>query len=117
MKHTGTRNDINSAINKALQKKRKKLNFDLIVRSQITLSSLTAVEQWRGRLEPSSYSLLCIHSFKGDAQLTSHTHTHTLVMRGWRLYPRALRMIRGSGGLGNKKVHSDYLRVGRGWIR
>ncbi len=35
-------------------------------------------------------------------------HT-TLVMRGWRLYPRALRMIHGSG---NKKVHSHYLRVG-----
>ncbi len=30
------------------------------------------------------------------------------ILRGWRLYPRALQMIRGSG---NKKVHSDYLRV------
>ncbi len=37
-----------------------------------------------------------------------------VVMRGWQLYPRALRMIRGSG---NKIVHSDYLQVGRGWIR
>ncbi len=40
-----------------------------------------------------------------------------LVMRGWRLYPRALRMILGSGGSGNKKIHSDYLWVGHGWIR
>ncbi len=35
----------------------------------------------------------------------------------WQLYPRALRMIRGSGGSGNTKMHSDYLQVGRGWIR
>ncbi len=40
-----------------------------------------------------------------------------LVMRGWRLYSRALRMIQGSGGSDNKKLHSDYLRMGRGWIR
>ncbi len=33
-----------------------------------------------------------------------------LVMCGWRLYPQALRMIRGSGN--KKKMHSDYLRVG-----
>ncbi len=39
-----------------------------------------------------------------------------VVMRGWHLYPRALRMIRGSGGLGNKTMHSDYLQVGCGWI-
>ncbi len=43
--------------------------------------------------------------------------TCPVVMRGWRLYPRALRMIHGSGELGNKKVFSDYLQVGRGWIR
>ncbi len=29
-------------------------------------------------------------------------------MREWRLYLRALRMIRRSG---NKKLHSDYVRV------
>ncbi len=40
-----------------------------------------------------------------------------LVMRGWRLYPRALGMICGSVGSGNKKMHSDYVRVGRRWIR
>ncbi len=40
-----------------------------------------------------------------------------LVMRGWRLDPWALRIIRGSGGSVNKKLHSDYLRVGRGCIR
>ncbi len=34
-----------------------------------------------------------------------------LVMCGWRFYLWALRMIRGSGGSGNKKIHSDYLRV------
>ncbi len=34
-----------------------------------------------------------------------------LGMRGWRLYPRALHMIRGLGGSGNKKMHSDYVRV------
>ncbi len=39
-------------------------------------------------------------------QWVSSAH-YGLVMRGWRLYPRALRMIRGSGN----KVHSDYLRV------
>ncbi len=38
------------------------------------------------------------------------TGCHELVMRGWRVYPRALRMIHGSG---NKKLHSDYLRVDR----
>ncbi len=37
--------------------------------------------------------------------------TTGLVMRGWRLYPRVLRMIREWGGSGKKKVHSDYLRV------
>ncbi len=37
-----------------------------------------------------------------------------VVMRGWRLYPRALWIIRGSG---NKKMHSDYLQVGRWMIR
>ncbi len=63
--------------------------------------------------------------------LTQSTHTNSLtlqpsdavdicalcavvVMRGWRLYLRALWIIRGSG---NKKMHSDYLRVGRRWIR
>ncbi len=65
--------------------------------------------------------------------LTQSTHTNSLnlatlqpsdavdicalcavVMRGWRLYPRALWIIRGSG---NKRMHSDYLRVGRRWIR
>ncbi len=62
--------------------------------------------------------------------LTQSTHTNSLtlhpsdavdicalcavVMRGWRLYPRALWIIRGSG---NKKMHSDYLQVGRRWIR
>ncbi len=63
--------------------------------------------------------------------LTQSTHTNSLtlqpsdavvdicalcavVMRGWRLYPRALWIICGSG---NKKMHSDYLRVGRRWIR
>ncbi len=65
--------------------------------------------------------------------LTQSTHTNSLnlatlqpsdavdicalcavVMRGWRLYPRALWIIRWSG---NKKMHSDYLRVGRRWIR
>ncbi len=46
-----------------------------------------------------------------------HIDTCALVMRGWRLYPRVLRMIRGSGGSGYKKIHYDYLRVGRGWTR
>ncbi len=27
-----------------------------------------------------------------------------------------VRMIQGSGGLGNKKMYSDYVRVGREWI-
>ncbi len=40
-----------------------------------------------------------------------------LVMRRWRFYPWTLRMIHGSGGSGNKKMHSEYLRLGRGWIR
>uniref|UniRef100_A0A673L485 Ig-like domain-containing protein n=1 Tax=Sinocyclocheilus rhinocerous TaxID=307959 RepID=A0A673L485_9TELE len=39
---------------------------------------------------------------------TDFTHSGdyecTVVMRGWRLYPRALRIIRGSGGSGNKKI-------------
>ncbi len=26
-------------------------------------------------------------------------------------------MIRGSGGSGNKEMHSDYLQVGHRWIR
>ncbi len=65
--------------------------------------------------------------------LTQSTHTNSLnlatlqpsdavdicalcaaVMRGWQLYPRALWIIRGSG---NKKMHSDYLQVGRWMIR
>ncbi len=37
-----------------------------------------------------------------------------IVMRGWRLCPRALRMICGLGGLSNKKIYSDYLQVSRG---
>uniref|UniRef100_A0A672S065 SCAN box domain-containing protein n=1 Tax=Sinocyclocheilus grahami TaxID=75366 RepID=A0A672S065_SINGR len=35
--------------------------------------------------------------------VTEFIRTCTVVMRGWRLYPRALRIIRGSGGSGNKK--------------
>ncbi len=41
---------------------------------------------------------------------------YILVMRGWRLYPRVLRMIRGAGGSGNKKVHSDSF-AGGSWPR
>ncbi len=35
----------------------------------------------------------------------------TIVKRGWKLYPRALWIIHGSGGSGHTKIHCDELRV------
>ncbi len=42
----------------------------------------------------------------------------SLVMSGWRLNPRALRIIHGSGGVGRVIKNAFWLRVGHGgWIR
>ncbi len=71
-----------------------------------------------------SGALLCVQRYRGYLSLYHsnsascwqriYLHICGLVMRGWRLYARPLRMIRRSVGRLIKKMHSDYLRVGHG---